>query len=100
MARPLNYGKYPYIVFYKSVGSKNPVKSEMTVSTTPFNIIYARNGMDAMLIGREAIDYNLLLPYHSRRFYMEKVGKSVEELKKMKNYVSRETWGINRKEKQ
>ena len=91
MARPLNYGKYPYIVFYKSIGSKNPVKAEMNICNTAFNIIYARNGSDAMLIGREAIYHNMLLPYHSRRFYFEKVGRSVEELKKMKNYVSRET---------
>ncbi len=93
MARPFNMGLYPYIVFYKSIGSKNPVKAEMTIHNTLFNVIYARNGNEAMLIGREAIYYNQLLPYHSRRFYFGKFEISIEELKKMKTYVSRETWG-------
>lgn len=92
MARPLNTGVYPYIVFYKSIGSKNPVKAEMTIRNTHFNVVYARNGNEAMLIGREAIYHNLLLPYHSRRFYFEKFEISIEELKKMKTYVSCETW--------
>ena len=87
MARPLNKGLYSYIVFYKTIGSKNPVKADMNIHNTPFNIIYARNVNEAILIGREAIYGNLLLPYHSRRFYYKKLGKSVEELKKMKNYV-------------
>lgn len=91
-ARPLNMGLYPYIVFYKTIGSKNPVKAEMTIHNTPFNVVYARNGNEAVLIGREAIYHNQLLPYHSRRFYFEKFENSIEELKKMKTYVSRETW--------
>lgn len=98
MARPLNRGAYPYIVFYKKLSVKNPIKSEMTIFNSPFNIIYARNGSEAVLIGREAIYDNLLLPYHSRRCYFEKLGKSKKELEKMKNYVSRETWESNRKE--
>lgn len=89
MARPLNRGEYPYIVFYKKLGAKNPIKSEMTIFNSPFNIIYARNGSEAVLIGRVIFD-DLLLPYHSRRCYFEKLGKSKKELEKMKNYVSRE----------
>lgn len=92
MARPLNRGVYPYIVFYKKLCVKNPIKSEMTIFNSPFNIIYARNGSEAVLIGREAIHVNSLLSYHSRRCYFEKLGKSKKELEKMKNYVSRETW--------
>lgn len=92
MARPFNKGLYAYIVFYKTIGSKNPVKSEMTIHNTPFNVVYARNSNEAMLIGREAIYYNQLLPYHSRRFYFGKFKISIEELKKMKTYVSCETW--------